>query len=124
MINIQKYHFPITILQLLLFVFSVHCNDSENYQNVAKIDMFSIRNVNLSNIADEILSQDWAENPDCLNELNKIRNGLKNSEKWAMKSRLKFRHSNHIKKITVPFCVFSCRCMGEISARYSDWKFF
>lgn len=76
----------------------MHCNDSENYQNVAKIDMFSIRNVNLSNIADEILSQDWADNPDCLNELNKIRNGLENSEKWAMKSRLKFRHSNHIKK--------------------------
>lgn len=81
MINIQKYYF-LVVLQLFLFVFSVHCND------VAKIDLFSIRNVNLSNIVDEILIQDWTENSDCLIELNKIRYGLENGEKWAMKSKL------------------------------------
>lgn len=89
MSNYQKFHVPI-ILQLILFVVSVHCNDSKNDQNVAKIDVFSIRNVNLSNIAIEILIQDWTKNPDCLIELNKIRNGLENSEKWAMKCKLNF----------------------------------
>lgn len=73
--------------QLLLFVITVH---GVNYNNVEKIDMFSVSNVNLSNIANEILDQDWTENLECLNELRKIQNGLKTSEKWSMKSGLIF----------------------------------
>lgn len=89
--NIKK-HFLI-VFQLHLFVISVH---SVNDYNVEKIDMFSILNVNISNIANEILDQDWTENLDCLNELIKIQNGLKTSEKWSMKSGLNFICENFV----------------------------
>lgn len=81
MTKIKEYF--LVLFQLLLFVISVH---SVNYNNVEKIDMFSVSNVNLSNIANEILDQDWTENFDCLNELKKIQNGLRASETWSMKS--------------------------------------
>lgn len=81
MTKIKEYF--LVLFQLLLFVISVH---SVNYNNVEKIDMFSVLNVNLSNIANEILDQDWTENFDCLNELKKIQNGLRASETWSMKS--------------------------------------
>lgn len=85
----SKHRFAI-FFQLSLIVISVRCNDSANDNNVAKIDMFSIMNVNISNIANEILNQDWTENLDCLSELLEIQNGLKNSEKWSMKSGLRY----------------------------------
>lgn len=85
MANIQDYYF--ILFQLLLFVISVH---GVNYNNVEKIDMFSVLNVNVSNIANEILDQDWTENFDCLNELKKIQNGLRTSEMWSMKRGLNF----------------------------------
>lgn len=83
--NIRN-RFPI-LFQLFLFMISVQCDKSGNSNNVAKIDMFSIMNENISSIANEILNQDWTENLDCLNELKTIQNGLKNSENWSMKSK-------------------------------------
>lgn len=85
MADIKRY-FSI-LYYLLLIVISVH---SETSGNVGKIDMFSILNVNLSNIANEILDQSWAENLECLNELRAIHSGLRTSEKWSMKSGLQF----------------------------------
>lgn len=75
------------VFHLLLLVISAH---SVNSSDVEQIDMFSILNVNLSSVANEILDQDWTDNLDCLNELRKIQNGLKTSEKWSMKSALNF----------------------------------
>lgn len=80
-----KQHFPI-VFQLFLFVISVQCCENRIH-NVGNMDMFSIMNSNISSIANEILSQDWTQNLECLNELRQIQNGLKSYEKWSMKSR-------------------------------------
>lgn len=89
-----KQHFPI-VFQLFLFVISVQCCENRIHNNVGNMDMFSIMNENISSIANEILSQDWTQNLECLNELRQIQIGLKNYEKWSMKSRLKFFEITH-----------------------------
>ena len=52
-----------------------------------RTDLFSMRNFDISNAIDEILSRNWTQNHECLIELNAIKNGIKNHEEWAIRGK-------------------------------------
>lgn len=52
------------------------------------IELILLKNADLSNIVSDILSFNWTENQECLIELNAIKNGLTNHQKWAAKGQL------------------------------------
>lgn len=56
-----------------------------NTEKSIRTDLFYMRNFNISNAIDGILSQKWTENHECLAELNAIKTGLKNHEEWAIR---------------------------------------
>ena len=66
--------------------------DRDIYTNIAQIhDEFwpdNYFNFPISIIESiQSMSHNWTENSDCLIELNAIRNGIQNSEEWAIKSK-------------------------------------
>lgn len=46
-----------------------------------------------SNFIDSILTFNWTKNHECLNELNAIKTGVTNREKWAIKRQFDFHKS-------------------------------
>lgn len=69
--------------QIVLLSFGVRVIEADNAQ--IKRDLIYGLYANTSNILKEILSHDWRENHQCLNELNAIKNGLDNHELWAFR---------------------------------------
>lgn len=78
--------FLVLIVEIVVFVIGVQATELNN--DLAKKDIFYLRNADKTDIIDTILSPYiWAENHECLAELSAIRNGLKNYEEWAIKGR-------------------------------------
>lgn len=81
MAKIKQYFF--IILSTIFVVISVECNKFVEF----KKNLFSIRNFDVLNGIHETLFGNWTQDQQCLTELNAIKNGLKNSEEWAFKSK-------------------------------------
>ena len=75
----------IIIGELIISVFGVKLDN-----DFLKKDIFSIKHFNIPNTINEILSQNWTDNQDCLIELNAIKSGLENDEQWAINGKLNF----------------------------------
>lgn len=78
--------FPFLIGQLVLqAVGGVNSNQLDYDKRMN--ELFSMKNVDVSKPIDSILSYNWTENLECLIELNKIKEGLTNNQKWAMRRK-------------------------------------
>lgn len=81
---------------LLLFICEIVSSAIGNQSTVSSTvksiqpDLFYMRNFDTSNAVDQILSQKWTENHECLTELNAIRNGIKNHAEWAIRGTIGF----------------------------------
>lgn len=79
---------------LLLIVVCVQCSFATKFQpnfinfEQIKHDLYSIRDLNVSNIISEISSQkNWLVNRECLVELTAIKHGLDEFDEWAVKRK-------------------------------------
>ena len=73
---------------LLVVIGGIQANDS--YKKLKLRNLFFMRNFNVSNAINEILSSNWTENHKCLVELNAIKSGVNNYDEWAIKCRWNF----------------------------------
>lgn len=91
MTSLQRY-FVKFFCFLVFFTNCVHCSYSEFKSYLFDIkqisyELFLKNDFNISNIIIETISKhDWAENHECLLELNAIKNGIDNFEEWAFES--------------------------------------
>lgn len=74
----------------LLLLISQILVESANFVESNSLDAFYLRNFNAINTINEILSRNWTENSECLNELNAVKNGIDKHEEWAIKGKLYF----------------------------------
>lgn len=83
-------------LLLLLFVCEIVSHAVGNQSTIISTekpirpDLFYMRNFDTSKAIDQILSQKWIENHECLSELNAIRNGIENHDEWAIRGTFNF----------------------------------
>lgn len=76
--------FFIFIGQIILFSNRVHADP------LFEKSVFYMNDLNTSRIVRKILSNNWMENNECLNELSAIERGLDNREPWAVKGMLDY----------------------------------
>lgn len=76
---------------ILLFLFSqilvqsMKIVEAVYLENRINPDTFYLRNFSATTAINEVLSQNWAENRECLIELNTIKNGIDRHEEWAIR---------------------------------------
>lgn len=73
----------------LVVVISVRCNDNEFQSNFhifeqIRTNFFVNSDFTMTNTILEIMVHNWSENYQCLNELNAIKNGIFNTDEWAV----------------------------------------
>lgn len=84
-----KIDFPLLLLlfsQMIALLVNVTEAINMGYDQIGP-DAFYLRNVNATNTINEILSQNWTENRECLLELNAIKNGIDKHEEWAIRGK-------------------------------------
>lgn len=78
------------MIQFVLSAISIEAvtKEDKTFQN-----LMSALKLNQSYIIDSILTYNWTKNHECLNELNAIKNGVSNQEKWATKRQFDLQKS-------------------------------
>lgn len=82
MAKIARY---LPILQILFSICSVHCRNS-NFDTIKRMYSFQ-RNLNISNVINDVLMYNSSENFECLNELKTLVNDFADLDEWAIQSR-------------------------------------
>lgn len=104
MANIVRY---LPILQILFSICSVHCRNS-NFNTIKRMYTFQ-RNLNISNVINDVLMYNSSENFECLNELKTLVNDFSDLDESAIQSRYISRFHilppNQIVFVSFSFCI-------------------
>lgn len=112
----------------LLVVNGVLCNSAKSKS--IYFHMERIRNELFSDISNTItiiesLSQNWTENHECLIELNAIKNGIINSDEWAIKSTWNPNQSSRLKTTIIkPIACSVADSWGRLPSGLMSGNFF
>lgn len=82
MASIARY---LPILQILFSICSVDCRNS-NFDTMKRMYSFK-RDLNVSNVINDVVMYNSSENFECLNELKTLVNDFTDLDEWAIQSR-------------------------------------
>lgn len=87
----NRRNFSVSFLFLIveIVVSVIGTQDIEFDNDLAKKDIFSLKHLNIPKSFSKVLSHsNWTNNQKCFTELNAIKTGLENNERWAIQGEL------------------------------------
>lgn len=86
-------HFLLIVLVIIVRCDNVGCEPNFFDFKQIKRELFSQNDLGMSNLISELMSYNWTENHECLNELIAIQNGFVNFDEWALTSNMNSYYS-------------------------------